>query len=128
MGPGLIVHNELLGYHISDRTVRLTFPRKLDHWLGSSAVLRWGPQEGPITRKRHTEEQIIAVLKDAQAGIGVQELCRKHGISDATITTSPRQRRSQLRWPWFKQMGEGSPPYSQNARPMETLVRRGLMK
>lgn len=35
-----------------------------------------------MTRKRHTEEQIIAVLKDAQAGIGVQELCRKHGISD----------------------------------------------
>ena len=38
-----------------------------------------------MTRKRHTEEQIIAVLKDAQAGIGVQELCRKHGISDATF-------------------------------------------
>jgi putative transposase len=38
-----------------------------------------------MTRKRHTEEQIIAVLKGAQAGIGVQELCRKHGISDATF-------------------------------------------
>jgi putative transposase len=38
-----------------------------------------------MTRKRHTEEQIIAVLKDAQAGIGVQELCRKHGISDASF-------------------------------------------
>jgi putative transposase len=25
------------------------------------------------------------VLKDAQAGIGVSELCRKHGISDATF-------------------------------------------
>ena len=38
-----------------------------------------------MTRKRYTEEQIIAVLKDAQAGIGIQELCRKHGISDATF-------------------------------------------
>ena len=38
-----------------------------------------------MTRKRHTEEQFIAVLKDAQAGISVQELCRKHGISDATF-------------------------------------------
>lgn len=38
-----------------------------------------------MTRKRQTEEQIIAVLKDAQAGIGVQELCRKHGIPDATV-------------------------------------------
>jgi putative transposase len=38
-----------------------------------------------MTRKRHTEEQIIAVLKDAQAGVSVQDLCRKHGISDATL-------------------------------------------
>jgi putative transposase len=38
-----------------------------------------------MTRKRHTEEQIIAVLKDAQAGVAIQELCRKHGISDATF-------------------------------------------
>jgi len=38
-----------------------------------------------MTRKRHTKEQIVAVLKDAQAGIGVQELCRKHGISDPTF-------------------------------------------
>jgi putative transposase len=38
-----------------------------------------------MTRKRHTEEQIIAMLKDAQASIGVRELCRKRGISDATF-------------------------------------------
>jgi putative transposase len=37
-----------------------------------------------MTRTRPTEEQIIAVLKDAQAGVSVQDLCRKHGISDAT--------------------------------------------
>ena len=40
-----------------------------------------------MTRKRHTEEPIIAVLKDAQAGVGVQDLCRKYGISDATFYT-----------------------------------------
>lgn len=38
-----------------------------------------------MTRKRHTDEQIIAVLKDAQAGVSIQDLCRKHGISDATF-------------------------------------------
>ena len=38
-----------------------------------------------MTRKRHTEEQIIAVLKEAQAGVSAQELCRKHGVSDATF-------------------------------------------
>lgn len=36
-------------------------------------------------RKRYTEEQIISVLKEAQSGVGTQELCRKHGISDATF-------------------------------------------
>ena len=35
--------------------------------------------------KRFKEEQIIAVLKEATAGISVRELCRKYGISDATF-------------------------------------------
>jgi putative transposase len=35
--------------------------------------------------KRFKEEQIIAVLKEATAGVSVQELCRKYGISDATF-------------------------------------------
>ena len=34
---------------------------------------------------RHTEEQIIAVLKEADAGTKVVDLCRQHGISDATF-------------------------------------------
>ncbi len=38
-----------------------------------------------MSLRRHTEEQIIAVLKDAQAGIRVSELCRRRGISDATF-------------------------------------------
>jgi transposase-like protein len=40
-----------------------------------------------MTRKRHTAEQISAVLKEAQAGIRVQGLCRKHGILDAIYYT-----------------------------------------
>ena len=35
-------------------------------------------------KKRFTEEQIIGFLKEADAGISVQELCRKHGFSDAS--------------------------------------------
>jgi putative transposase len=35
-------------------------------------------------KKRYTEEQIIGILKEAEAGLKVGELCRKHGISDAT--------------------------------------------
>lgn len=35
-------------------------------------------------KKRFTEEQIIGVLKESEAGIKVSELCRKHGISEPT--------------------------------------------
>jgi putative transposase len=38
-----------------------------------------------MKRKRFSEEQIIGVLKEAEAGAKVLELCRKHGISDATF-------------------------------------------
>lgn len=33
---------------------------------------------------RFTETQIMAILKEAEAGLMVKEICRKHGISDAT--------------------------------------------
>ena len=36
-------------------------------------------------KKRFTEEQIIAVLKEHEAGAKASEVCRKHGISDATF-------------------------------------------
>ena len=33
---------------------------------------------------RFSETQIVAILKQADAGIKVKDLCREHGISDAT--------------------------------------------
>jgi len=57
-------------------------------------------------KKRFTEEQIIGVLKEAEAGAKPAELCRKHGISDATyynwkakygaMTVSEAQRLKEL--------------------------------
>ena len=40
-----------------------------------------------MKRSRFTQEQVIAVLKVHQAGVAVADLCRKHGISDATFYT-----------------------------------------
>lgn len=38
-----------------------------------------------MKRKRFSEEQIIAVLREQESGAKVADLCRKHGISDATF-------------------------------------------
>ena len=38
-----------------------------------------------MKRSRYSEEQIIGILKQHQAGLGAKELCRKCGISDATF-------------------------------------------
>ena len=47
-----------------------------------------------MARKRYTEEQIIAVLNEAEAGAKTSELCRKHGVSEATFL----QVEGQVRW------------------------------
>ena len=36
-------------------------------------------------KKRFSEEQIIGFLKEADKGVPVKELCRKHGFSDASF-------------------------------------------
>ena len=38
-----------------------------------------------MKRSRFTETQIISILKEADAGMSVKEVCRKQGISDATF-------------------------------------------
>lgn len=35
-------------------------------------------------RKRYSEEQIIKILEEGRAGMKIEELCRKHGISQPT--------------------------------------------
>ena len=38
-----------------------------------------------MKKQRFTEEQIIGVLKEQEAGVKAADLCRKHGISEATF-------------------------------------------
>lgn len=38
-----------------------------------------------MKRSRSMEEQIIGILKEHQAGVTVADVCRKHGVSGASI-------------------------------------------
>jgi putative transposase len=43
-----------------------------------------------MRRSRFTEEEIIAVLVEYETGFKTKDLCRKHGISDATFYNGRR--------------------------------------
>lgn len=38
-------------------------------------------------KKRFSEEQIIGILREQESGMKVADICRRHGISDATFYT-----------------------------------------
>lgn len=38
-----------------------------------------------MKRSKFTDSQIIAILKEAESGVRVPDLCRNHGMSDATF-------------------------------------------
>ena len=42
-------------------------------------------------KKRFSGEQIISILREAEAGVSARELCRKHAISDATFYISRKK-------------------------------------
>ena len=53
-------------------------PLQTSSRLEMRAEVRW-------KRSRFSEEQIIGILKEHEAGVSVADLCRKHGVSDASI-------------------------------------------
>ncbi len=59
-------------------------------------------------KKRFSEEQIIGFLREAEAGLPVKELCRKHGFSEASY------------YLWRSKFGGMSVPDAKRLRELET--------
>jgi len=54
-------------------------------------------------KKRFSDEQIIRILREAEAGVSARELCRKHAISEPPFTLGARRHGrwilSWMHWP-----------------------------
>ncbi|WP_371740238.1 transposase [Bradyrhizobium sp. LCT2] len=60
----------------------------LSEFAGPALSLKFAlaqDEDQSMKRNRFTEEQIIGILKEHEAGVSVADLCRKHGVSDASI-------------------------------------------
>ena len=49
-----------------------------------------------MKQSRFTETQIVSILKEVDAGMKVEEICRKHGISNATYYNRSEEHTSEL--------------------------------
>jgi putative transposase len=65
-----------------------------------------------MRKSRFTDEQIIAILKQSDAGGSTKELCRKHGISPNTF------------YAWRKRFGDMDVPEARRLRQLEDENRR----
>ncbi len=73
---------KLVEFSVSD----VTCPQKLDGFLREFLVeAKPQPTNHPMKRKRFSEEKIISILKEAEAGAKTPDLARKHGISEGTL-------------------------------------------
>ena len=69
-----------------------------------------------MKRKRFTEEHIIAVLREHDAGAKTADLARKHGISEATL------------YNWKAKYGGMDVPDAKRLRSLEEENRRGHLR
>jgi putative transposase len=65
-----------------------------------------------MKKSRFTEEQVVGMLREHEAGVATQELCRKHGVSAQTV------------YRWKAKYGGMSVPDAQRLKALEVENRR----
>jgi putative transposase len=61
--------------------------KRLENWTSPALIIDGDenePKAGAANKSRFTEPQILAILKQGESGVPVPDLCREHGISNAT--------------------------------------------
>jgi putative transposase len=75
-----------LHYNVKFDTWNGNPPRKIVAFISRIFQYQYrGSRRIYMKKSRYSESQIISILKEAESGIPVAELCRKHGMSDATF-------------------------------------------
>jgi putative transposase len=69
---------------VSESRPFVTYPGKL-YRLKLEFSRKFGSRELTVRKSRYTEEQIIGILKQHEAGVKTADVCREHGISAATF-------------------------------------------
>src|SRR3546814_5221430 len=67
---------------------KTAYEMRISDWSSdvcSSDLVRPYEKDGRMKRARFTEEQIIGVLEEVEAGAKTADLARRHGVSEATI-------------------------------------------
>jgi len=75
-----------------------------------------------MKKTRFTETQIVSILKEADTGMKVADICRKHGISDATYYNG-KSRYGGMETSDLKRMKELETEVSQYKRMYAELAR-----
>jgi len=90
-GQDLVIPKDVIrhGFRNIARDVAVILPenKRLENWTSPALIIDGDenePKAGAANKSRFTEPQILAILKQGESGVPVPDLCREHGISNAT--------------------------------------------